>query len=69
MRNKNREKQPDCGTRYDQCEEEQDESKKDVGGAQVRDCFLFQKLVLLLAEEPVAGPVLQESAGTQSLFA
>ena len=57
------------GAHDDQGEEEQDQPQENVGGAQLGDRFLFQTLVLLLGEEALAGPVLQEFAGAQSLFA
>ncbi len=37
--------------------------------AQIGDRFLLQTLALLLGEEALAGPVLQEFARAQSLFA
>ncbi len=57
------------GAYADQGEEEQDQPQKNVGGAQLRDRFLLQTLVLLLSDEALAGPVRQEFAGAQSLFA
>src|SRR6266852_1933870 len=56
-------------THNDQGEDEQDQPQENVGGAQIRDGFLFQKLVLRLGEEALADPVRQEFAGAQSLFA
>src|ERR1019366_1519282 len=57
------------GPHADQREEEQDQPQENVGGAKLRDGFLFQKLVQRLGEEALADPVLQELAGAQSLFA
>ena len=59
----------DGGAHDDQGEEEQDQPQENVGGAQFRDRFLLQTLVLLLGEEALADPVRQEFAGAQSLFA
>ena len=68
-RKKNHEEQCGSGTHADQREKEQDQPQENVGGAEIRDGFLFQKLVLCLGEEALAGPILQEFAGAQSLFA
>ena len=68
-RRKNHEEQRRGGAHNDQGKEEQDEPQENVGGAELTDGFLFQTLVLLLGEEALAGPVLQQFAGAQSLFA
>ena len=68
-RKKNHEEQRGGGAYDDQGEEEQDQPQENVGGAELRDGFLFHTLVLRLGEEAFAGPVLQEFAGAQSLFA
>src|ERR1017187_10169204 len=46
MRKKNHEEQAGGGTHDDQCEQEQDHPQEYVGGAELRDGFFFQKLVL-----------------------
>ena len=68
-RKKNHEEQCDGGAHADQGEEEQDQPQKNVGGAQFRDRFLLQTLVLRLSEEALADPVRQEFTCAQSLFA
>ena len=59
----------DCGGYADHGEEEKYQPQKDIGDAQAGDRVLFKALVLLLAEGTVGGPLRQEIAGTQGLFA
>src|SRR5580693_4900455 len=60
--------QSGSGACADQGEQEQDYPQENVGGAKIRDGFFFQKFVLILGEEALAGPVFQERAGAQGFF-
>src|ERR1700722_3904950 len=51
MREKNNEEEPGRSPHNDQGEEEQDQPQVNVGGTEVRNRFLFQKLVLRLGQE------------------
>src|SRR5579862_5985474 len=69
VRKKNHGEQPGRGAHDNQREEKQDEPQENIGGSQLRNRFLFEKLVLLFSEVALAGPVLQQLVGTQSFFA